>query len=121
MIRLLRETMAQNCQSDLDVRNKKFRNGRVHIHGNGDAVRFQLLPSIQERQMFLARRPHIFLQFRSHLFKRQQRDFVKSCIVRMFERFCGRRSAKSGGQALVMIKAGIVVAAGRNINQALKG
>jgi hypothetical protein len=59
----------QNCQSDLDVGDKKFGDGRVRIHRNCHAVRLKFLPGVQESSRFFSRRFHILLNFFTQLAK----------------------------------------------------
>ena len=112
--------MAQNCQSDLDVRYKEFRDGGIYIHGNRNAVRLQFLPGVQEHHRVFPRCRHIFFQINTKLLERHQRNNVESLDVREFERLGGGVRAKSGREAFVMVQTGIVVTAGSDIDQSFK-
>jgi hypothetical protein len=86
MIRHRSQTMPQDCQSDLDIGNKKLGDRRIHAQGNCHPVRLEFLPRVQECGRIFARRLHIFAQFFRQPPQRHYRNRLKYLRVRVFER-----------------------------------
>jgi hypothetical protein len=95
--------MAHDCQSDLDVRDKKFGNAGIHIHRNCHSIGLQLLPRVQKGQRLFPRSLHILLKFIAQLTQRHQRNNAKCFGVSVLQRFGGRHWVEACRQSVVMV------------------
>jgi hypothetical protein len=94
---------SQNCQSDPDVGDKKFSDGRVRIHRDCHPVRLKFLPRVQESSRFFSRRFHVLLNFFTQLAQWHSGNRLESLGVGALQGPGGRAGVEPRGQALMMV------------------
>jgi len=110
-------TVPPDCQGESDVGEKQARHSGIHFDGNGDAVGLEFLPDAQNVLGAFVRTIQINLQLGHEFLKGTCCEGVENLAVRDFQGFAGGVGAEAGGQAIVMIGPGVVVASGGQVDQ----